>query len=119
MAIKRVILANDSRLLREALQRVIEKADQLEALQELPTPQELPSTIERLAPDWVIISARAGKKGHTRIDSYPAEFPAVRFICFDPESHTIKMKWQTAREDLTNLSVNDFLHLLERDVLQT
>lgn len=120
MSTKRVILANDSRLLREALQRVIDKTDQLEALQELPDPQELPSTIKRFDPDWVIVSPQAEKKGYGWIDSYPEDFPTVRFIFLSPESHTIKLKWQTAyEEDLAELSVNDFILLLEEDGLQT
>ena len=117
MAIKRVLLGNDSRLLREVLQQVIGEADQLEVVQGSPDHADLQAVIERLDPDWVILSPSLNRKGHHWIDSHIADFPAVRFILVSLESHTIKMKWQTSyEEDLTNLSLADFIHLLQRDL---
>jgi chemotaxis response regulator CheB len=120
MAIKRVILANGSRLLREMLQRVINKADSLEVVQEILNHEELPSAIERLDPEWVIISLPFNNLANGWIDTCMADHPSVRFIFFSPDSHGIKMKWQTSEEaDLTNLSVKDFIHILEMDLQHT
>lgn len=119
MSTKRVILANDSRLLCEALQRVIDKSERLEALQEPSNHEALTAAIERLDPDWVIVSSYTNKNGYTRIDSYPGVYPTVGFIFLYPELHTVKLKQQTIyEEDLTNLSVNDFIQLLENDLEQ-
>jgi len=120
MSTKRVILANGSRLLREMLHRVINKADHLEVVQELLNHEELPSAIARLDPEWVIISLPYDKNVHSWINTCMAEYPSVRFIFLSPESNGIKMKWQTSyEEDLTNLSLKDFIQILEKDLQHT
>jgi len=120
MSTKRVILANGSRLLREMLHRVINKADHLEVVQELLNHEELPSAIARLDPEWVIISLPYNKNTHSWINTCMAEYPSVRFIFLSPEKNGIKMKWQTSyEEDLTNLSLKDFIQILEKDLQHT
>jgi hypothetical protein len=117
MARKRIILANGSRLLREMLHRVIDKADHLEVVQELPTYEHLPSAIESLDPEWVILSGPYQKDTHHWINTYMAEYPLVRFLFLSPKSNSVKMKWQTTyEEDLTNLSLRDFIDILEKDL---
>jgi DNA-binding NarL/FixJ family response regulator len=122
MARKRVILANGSRLLREMLHRVISKADNLEVVQEIPNHEELRFAIERFDPEWVIISLpfNINNDAHGWIDTCMAEYPSVRFILLAPDNSSIRMKWQTSyEEDLTNLSLKDFIHILEKDLQHT
>jgi len=120
MAIKRVILANGSRLLREILHRLIDKADGLEVVQEIPNHEELPSAIERFGPEWVIVSLPSSNGRYNWIDTCMAQYPSVRFVLFAPGNSGIKMKWQTSyEEDLTNLSLKDFIHVLEKDLQHT
>jgi len=120
MSRKRVILANGPRLLREMLHHVIDKADHLEVVQDLPSHEELPSAIERLDPEWVILSVPYNKKAHGWINTCMADYPSVRFIFLSPMSSTIKLKWQTAYEaDLTNLSLKGFIDILEQDLHPT
>jgi len=117
MSTKRVILANGSRLLREMLHRVINKADNLEVVQELSNHEELPSAIKRLDPEWVILSLPYHKNTHSQIDTVMAEYPSVRFIFLSPANNSIKIKWQLSHEeDLTNLSLKDFIQILEKDL---
>jgi DNA-binding NarL/FixJ family response regulator len=117
MARKRVILAHGSRLLREVLQRVIDKADNLEVVQEIPNHEELPAAIERLGPEWVILSLPSRNNGHDWMDACMAEHPSLRFILLSPDNNSIKMRWQVSyEEDLTNLSLKDFIHILEKDL---
>jgi len=119
MATKRVILANGSRLLREMLQRVINKADNLEVVQETPSHEELHSAIERFDPEWVILSPPDNNTVHGWKNTLLADYPSVRFILLAPDN-SIKMKWQTSyEEDLTNLSLRDFIHILEKDLQHT
>lgn len=114
---KRVILANGSRLLQEMLHRVIDKADHLEVVQELPNYEGLASAIERFDPEWVILSLPHNDNGHDWINSCIAEHPSVRFVFVTPRSTSIKLKWQTAQEeDLTNLSLRGFIDILEKDL---
>lgn len=119
MSTKRVILANNSRLLREMLQRVISRADKLEVVLETPDHEELSSAIERLDPEWVITSMPANP-GRSWVTTCMEHFPDVRFILLAPNNDSIKMKWQTTfEEDLTTLSLKDFIHILERDLQHT
>lgn len=120
MSTKRVILADGSRLLREMLHRVIDKADHLEVVHEVPNHEELPVAIEKFDPEWVIISLPFNKYAHSWINTYMHDYPSVRFLFLSPESNRIKMKWQTSyEEDLTNLSLKDFIHILEKDHKRT
>ena len=120
MSRKRVILANDSRLLREMLHHVLEKGDQLEVVQELPGQEGLPSAIQQFDPEWVILSVPENQERRSWIDTCTTDYPSVRFVFLSPESQTIKLKWQrTHEEDLTNLSLKDFMDILEEDFQHT
>jgi chemotaxis response regulator CheB len=120
MAMKRVILANGSRLIREVLHHVLDKAERLEVIQEIVNPDELSSAIERFGPEWVIVSLPFNHGGTTWIDTCMAQHPAVRFVLLSLEKSSIKMKWQASyEEDLTNLSLEDFIHILEKDLQHT
>lgn len=120
MAAKRVILANGSRLLHEMLQRVINKVDSLEVVQEIRNQEELPPAIERFDPEWVIISMPFNQHADGWISACIADYPSVRFILLAPDQSSVKMKWQASyEEDLTNLSLKDFIHILERDLQHT
>jgi chemotaxis response regulator CheB len=120
MSRKRVILANDSRLLREMLHRVIDKAEHLQVVQEIASDEDLPSAIEQFTPEWVILSDPSDRNAWHRIETCMASYPAVRFIFLSPERNSIKLRWQTAyEEDLTNLSLQGFIDILEKDLQHT
>ncbi len=120
MARKRVILANGSRLLREMLQRVINKADNLEVVQEIPNHEDLSSAIERLSPEWVIISLPLTNSDPGWVEACITEYPAIRFILLSADHRSIKIKWQSSyEEDLTNVSLKDFIQILEKDLQHT
>src|ERR1043165_9802969 len=117
---KRVILANGSRLLREMLHRVLDKAERLEVVQEVLHFEELPATIERYDPEWVVLLSPFNQDAQNWIDTYAAGYPAVRFIFLSPDQHKVKMKWQSSyEEDFMNLSLGDFIHVLEKDLQHT
>jgi DNA-binding NarL/FixJ family response regulator len=120
MCRKRIILANDSRLLREMLHRVIKKADHLEVVQELPNHEELPYAIEQLDPEYVILSMPDNRNEQNWINTCMADHPSMRFVFLSAESSTIKLKWPTGyEEDLTNLSLKGFIDILEKDPQHT
>ena len=113
MSTKRVILANGSRLLREMLHRAIDKADQLEVVQEIPDWEELPLALETFHPAWVIVAQSYSNQPHNRVDSCMEKFPSVRFIFLSPSQDNVKMKWQTLyEEEYSNLSLKDFIQIL-------
>jgi DNA-binding NarL/FixJ family response regulator len=117
MSIKRVILANHSRLLLEMFHRVIDKAERLEVVQDIINNEELPFAIQRFCPDWVIVSLPIADPLLDWISAFIQNDPSVQFIFLSPDNHSIKIKWQTAsEEDLSNLSLQEFIYLLEKDL---
>jgi chemotaxis response regulator CheB len=117
MSTKRVILANRSRLLSEMFQRVINKAEHLEVVQEVIDHADLPVAIQRFCPEWVIVSLPISSPVLDWISVCIREDPSVRFIFLSPENRRMTMKWQMAsEEDLSNLSVKEFIYLLEKDL---
>jgi hypothetical protein len=99
---------------------VIEKGDSLEVVLDTPNHEEIPSAIERLDPEWVIMSSPAKSGGRGSLNTYLNDYPSVRFILLSPDNRNIKLKWQASLEaDLTNLSLQDFLHILAKDLQHT
>ena len=117
MSTKRVILADGPRLLREMLHRVIDKADHLEVIQEVADHEQLALAIEKFDPEWVIVSSPFKGYPDNRINSCLSLFPSVRFIFLAPGENHIKMKWQTSyEEEYSDLSLKDFIKILEKDL---
>src|SRR5215213_6362166 len=117
MSIKRVILANHSRLLLEMFQRVLDKAEQLEVVKEISNNEDLPLAIQRFCPEWVIVSLPVSNSVLDWISSFMQGDPSVRFIFLSPDNHSMILKWQmTSEEELSNLSLKEFIHLLEKDL---
>jgi DNA-binding NarL/FixJ family response regulator len=116
ISIKRVILADGSRLVREMLHHAIGKADHLKVVGELTDYRDIPGAIEKFNPEWVIVSTSFSQRFCNSIH----EHPAVRFIFLSPDINDIKMKWQTSyEENLSGLSLKDFIHILEKDLEHT
>jgi DNA-binding NarL/FixJ family response regulator len=117
MSIKRVILANQSRLLLESFHRALDKAEELEVVQAVINHEDLPFAIQRFCPDWVIISLPISASVLDWISAFIKNDPAVRFMFLSPDNHSIKIKWQTASEaEISNLSLKEFIYLLEKDL---
>lgn len=117
MSIKRVILANHSPLLLEMFHRVLDKAEHLEVIQEVINNEDLPLAIQRFCPEWVIVSLPIPSSAQDWISVHMQADPSIRFIFFSPDHHTMIMKWQMAfEEDLSDLSLKEFIYLLEKDL---
>jgi DNA-binding NarL/FixJ family response regulator len=117
MSINRVILANNSRLLLEMFRHVLEKADHLEVVHEVINDKDLPLAIQRFCPEWVIVSLPISNSVLDWISVFMQADPSVRFIFLSPDHHSMIMKWQmTSEEDLSNLSLKEFIYLLEKDL---
>jgi len=117
MTIKRIILANRSRLLLEAFQHALDKAEGLEVLHEVLDDGELPFAIQRFCPDWAIVSLPIADSVLDWIGAFVQNDASVRFIFLSPDSHSIKMNWQTPfEEDITDVSLKQLIYLLEKDL---
>jgi len=119
MSIKRVILANHSRLVLEALHRALDKSEHLEVVKEVINNEELPFAIQRLCPDWVIVSLPLPDPILSWISTLLQNDLSVRFIFFSDDYRNVKVKWQTVPEqDLSDLSLKEFIYILEKDLQQ-
>jgi len=117
MSIKRIILANHSRLLLEAFQRALDKPEQLEVMHMVLDEEELPFAIQRFCPDWAIVSLPVADSVLDWIGAFIQKDTSVRFIFLSPDNHSIKMNWQTPiEEDISNVSLKQFIYLLEKDL---
>jgi hypothetical protein len=102
------------------LHRVIEKADHLQVVEEVSQLEKLSSAIERLDPEWVIVSRAYSDHGHGWVRSCLDAHPSLRFVFLSPHQNHIKMKWQMAcEEEYQDLSLREFIHILEKDLQLT
>jgi|SRR5215208_6600957 len=119
MTIKRVILANNSRLLREMFHRVINQADHLEVVQEVQNSEEVVWAIQRFCPDWVIVSFPISDFALNCISASIQSDPSIRFIFFSEDHRSLKIDWQmTSEAEISNVSLQEFIHFLENDLRQ-
>jgi hypothetical protein len=117
---KRVILANGSRLLREMLHHIIDKEEHLKVVEEVPNHAGLPAAIQKFAPEWVIVSLSAREQTHSWINTCLEDYPSVRFLFVFPDQNYIKMKWQRSyQQDFSDLSLKEFIYILEKDLERT
>jgi len=109
----RIILANSSRLLREMLNRVLLKADNLEVVQEITEPASLPGALAGKDVSWVIISLPSDSRMPNWIDTYISKHPGVRVMAVANDGSWVKTRWlETREEDLENLSLDQFIGIL-------
>jgi hypothetical protein len=101
------------------LHRVIDKADHLQVVDEVPEHEELPLAIERVNPEWVIVSWPCSNHVHNWIDACLADHPEVRFVFLSPHQNRITMRWQSSYEEYTDLSLKEFIYLLENNLQRT
>ena len=116
MSTKRVILANNSRLLREMFRSVITKAEYLEVVHEVLDNEDLPLAIQRFCPEWVIVSLPLSEVVMNCIGIFLHEDPEVQFIFLSEDNRFIRLHGLWAVEqDLSPLSLVEFIYLLQKD----
>jgi hypothetical protein len=107
---------NGSRLLREMLHVVIYKAENLQVVRAVSNLEKLPSSIEQLEADWLVMSLPFDKGIPAWVDHYITDHPFTRFMAVSTDSSKVKMKWvEIHEEDLEDLSLDDLLQILEGD----
>ena len=119
MSIKRVILANNSRLIREMFRHVIDQAEHLEVVREVQNSEDIVIAIQRFCPDWVIVSLPVSDFVLNCISASIQNDPSIRFIFFSEDHHSLKIDWQMSSEaEISDLSLKEFIHILEKDLQQ-
>lgn len=114
MEAHRVILANESLLLREMLECVINKVPDLEIVGHASDPARLPSLLKEIDAHWVIVSLLPDGKIPGVADSLLAEHPSLRVLAVAVDGSQVKAKWVEPHEkELGDLSLEELIAILE------
>ena len=113
MSEQRIILANNSRLVREMFNRILHKAANLEVVQEINDHKNLPTNIENSDVEWIIMSLPEDHGMPEWVDHYIVDNPRVRFMAVSNDGSWVKTKWlERHEEELDNLSLKDLIPIL-------
>ena len=113
MAEQRIILANSSRLLREMLNRILLKTDNLKVVREITDHTTLPTAIKETDAEWIVMSLPVDGKMPEWVVPYMVNHPYVRFMAVANDGSWVKTRWlESHEEDLDNFSLIDFIHIL-------
>jgi len=114
MSDQRIILATDSRLLREMLNRILIKAEHLEIVQQVADHENLPAALEEQDAEWIILTMPADDKVPDWADTYMMEHPFARIMSVSPDGGRVRMKWLDKREqDIVEPSLQQLINILE------
>lgn len=109
MRMRRIILANDSRLLREMLNRAFNKVDGLQVVQELIDIADVDDAVEQMSPDWLVVSPSQAEHITETLEKHPD----VRVITVSPDGSQIRMMCRgNYEEKLDGSSLSDLLSIL-------
>lgn len=110
MKTRKIILANNSRLLQDMLMHIFKKADGLRVVQEQIGLADIHRTIQQTHADWLVISA---EQPNGVVEALEAAHPDVRIITVSPDGSPIQMRGQSGPpKDLDGLTVCELLSIL-------
>ncbi|MGE5249196.1 MAG: hypothetical protein ACM3QS_03190 [Bacteroidota bacterium] len=113
MPSQRIVLADGSRLLNEMLRRILDKAENMEVVQEVHDLEEYPPSIQDLDADWVIMSLPFDADMPEWVDGYIAAHPYVGFLVFSADNSRIRMKWtETHEQELDDPTLSELIEVL-------
>jgi DNA-binding NarL/FixJ family response regulator len=113
---KRIILANDTHFFRDAFRRVIEKKSDLQVIREVKDLADLPSAVQEIHPDWVIISLPDDGKVTKPVEKLLSQHPYIHILAVDKDGSRIRVEWMEHKEkEAENLSLDDFIKIFESD----
>lgn len=111
----RVVLANDSRLLREMLKRVINKVPGLHVVEEIGDLARLMPAIRRTDPTWAVVSLSADGSMPEVTNTALQEHP-MHILGLKADWSRAKVKSLSYHEkDLGHLSLGDLIDILTSD----
>jgi chemotaxis response regulator CheB len=97
----RIILAMETRLLREMLRRAISKSPHMEVVREVSGGTDLPSMVKETKADWVLILLRSDGKLPLAAKRLLEEQPSVSIIALAPDGGEVRLAWANAHSKVT------------------
>ncbi len=111
----RVVLANDYRLLRGMLKHVIDRAHDLEVVDDCPNLIMLPSVVERTHADWTIVPLGSDGSLPEVVKRIHRTCPSVAILGVRSDGVVVKVKRGAAPEEvLDELSLEGLMALLRK-----
>jgi DNA-binding NarL/FixJ family response regulator len=116
MAVQRIVLANQSRLLREMLRHAIDKNARLHIVGQTTDLAGLLKTIEETTPQWVILSLSPEGNMPQAADIVVERHSTVRVLGMTIDGSQAKVRSSPSQEKrLGSLSLRELIAVLEGD----
>lgn len=114
MSDQRIILATDSRLLREMLNRILPKAEHLKIVQQVADHENVPAAFKEKDVEWVILTTPVDNKVPAWTDTYMVQHPLVKIMSVSPDGGRVKIKWfDKYEQDIVDPSLRELINILE------
>jgi chemotaxis response regulator CheB len=111
-----IILAHDSRLVRDLLKRVIEKSPSLQIAGETADVDTLPSMVERVRPQWVIVPLSIKGELPEVADLLLSRYPSTHILAVSTDEGQSRMRWVESHEAIVEgLSRDELIAVLGAD----
>jgi DNA-binding NarL/FixJ family response regulator len=109
-----IVLANEPRLLRKMLQRVLSNREGLCVTAEITTDTELASVVEETNPQWVVVSLWPKDEIPQVVRSLLAEHPSLCILGLAADCSKVKIRCGTSSQErvLYSLSLDDLVEIL-------
>jgi chemotaxis response regulator CheB len=112
--IQKIVLAEDAPLLHAMLKRILDKAENVEVVQELHKLDQPPDVLEGARPDWLVLSLSSGEDLPGWVDAYLAQHPNVGILVVAADRGSIRLKWCERHErQLDDPSLGELIHILK------
>ncbi len=113
---RRIILVTEPRLLREMVERAIEKNPGLQIVGEVDDLNELRSRIQATEADWVILFSTPGQAMPAQVEDLLGAFPSVHFLMIASDGSQVEMKWvEFHARALERLNLDGLITILNHD----
>jgi response regulator of citrate/malate metabolism len=116
MKIRRILLVTEPRLLREMVERVIEKTPGLQVVGEIENLDNLVPMIEATGADWLVIFLAPDEKLPAGIQELLSSHPAVRVLAIASDGSQVEMNWvEFHAKVLDRLNLEELISVLSND----
>lgn len=115
---RRVLIAEKNRLLREMLTKAMSTDAELEIVPPPDSYSQLPVEVKKHDVDWIIISMTNGETLPLEIVEILIKYPEIGVLEVGSDGSPVRVKWLEIHEHtLTNISFSDLVKILADDVV--
>jgi chemotaxis response regulator CheB len=116
MKIRRILLVTEPRLLREMVERVIDKAPGLQVVGEVDNMDNLIPMIEETGADWLVVFLAPDERLPVGVQEVLTSHPSVRVLAIASDGSQIEMNWvEFHAKALDRLNLDELLSVLSNE----